>query len=349
MTSKNYLSTKRNKKLSFSASDALIDWIKRYVNKMNKENPDDERYKSVSFFIYTVLEKVLEIFEKGKNLEDFDEIPDKNISNFYEEITFKAIIPVFEEAIEFHRFKSYKDEDLNLFFLAYKSFIFKDVDPNELSHKDIVNLFERAEKFVKNNKLTEHFTAYFDNDVFIVEYRAKYSNLHYELSKIFAGLLGIFGVKVNKIDYIDKFVQYQCEFTDLFNTKRLKIKERKSLARNNINLFIQLNLILEEKSEFLWMDISHSPTAIISFNNLQSALNFFDKKISELKEIVNHSKFNLYLLKILNHLHWIQIEDEQNLEFKILLNPNENVLEYELMQKILNEHLIDNINSQISY
>ena len=38
MTSKRYLSNKKNSRLSFSTSSALKDWIERYVNVNNKKN-----------------------------------------------------------------------------------------------------------------------------------------------------------------------------------------------------------------------------------------------------------------------------------------------------------------------
>ncbi len=112
MVSENYLSNKKRVKMSFSTSDALTDWIKRYVNKKKRENPNDRRYNSISSFIQYSLEKLMQLFEKGKNLNDFDKVIDEDIENFYEQITFKALLPHIEASVEMNKHIPLKNQIL---------------------------------------------------------------------------------------------------------------------------------------------------------------------------------------------------------------------------------------------
>ena len=77
MSSKKFLSNKKTAQQTISISPALKDWISRYVHVKHGKNPDDGRYRSVSSFYNYIMENVLNLFKKGKTLDDFKRIEEK--------------------------------------------------------------------------------------------------------------------------------------------------------------------------------------------------------------------------------------------------------------------------------
>ena len=104
MTKKKYLSNKKTAQQTISISLALKEWIKRYVNVQHREDPKDERFKSISSFYNNVMGNVLRIFEKSKTLDDFERVEDKEVRDFFEPFTFNATIPLYEMVSENNRF-----------------------------------------------------------------------------------------------------------------------------------------------------------------------------------------------------------------------------------------------------
>ena len=72
MTSKKYLSNKKNAVQTISLSPALKEWVERYVRVNRKKHPKDARFKSVSSFYAHVMEILLRTFQNGKSLDDLE-------------------------------------------------------------------------------------------------------------------------------------------------------------------------------------------------------------------------------------------------------------------------------------
>lgn len=77
------LSKKKITQQTISISPLLKEKIENYISKFNKKNPKDSRFKSVSAFYNSVMEQTMEIFSKGKTLEDLDRFVDAEIQGFF--------------------------------------------------------------------------------------------------------------------------------------------------------------------------------------------------------------------------------------------------------------------------
>ena len=125
MTSKKYLSKKKTAQQTISISPALKEWIERYVRVNHQNNPEDERYRSVSSFYTFIMEKVMDILTKGKTLEDFDAFPDKEIKDIFDKITFQATIPYYEMAVIPNRYLNIDFQKNPLFLMAIRNMYLK--------------------------------------------------------------------------------------------------------------------------------------------------------------------------------------------------------------------------------
>ena len=118
MVAERELSKKKTTQQTISISPALKARIEQYVSDNHKKMPKDRRFKSISSFHNYVLEKSLDCFDKGKTLDDFETFVDSEISNFFDKITFKAVIPYYEAALKTNRFTDPTFDKLPLFFLT---------------------------------------------------------------------------------------------------------------------------------------------------------------------------------------------------------------------------------------
>ncbi len=348
MTSMKFLSNKKSAQQTISISPALKDWVQRYVRVMRKKNPNDIRYKSFSRFYCHVMERVLRIFEKGKTLDDIDMIPDKNISDIYEKLTFKAIIPFFNIGILMNK---YSDENIKFspsMFLKFREWVLDDVSlDNYDSMKSFMNRFK---KFLLSNKLTKEFKIDFlrekDSQYFkaILEYIGIYKNLHYENCKALAGIFGFLGLNLNSFMFSEKdlYARFDFKETELFTRSDFAKKERMELLEHNLGYLINYYKIINDEDHYLWMKLVKDRDVYINFSNekiLEKWLNII--KI-DFQKFGLKKDFLLYLLKFFENLHWIIIEDEDQLFFKFN-NLNNNEVEpnkeEDLVLKIIKQHV----------
>ena len=333
MTSKNYLSNKKNVKMSFSTSDALTDWIKRYVsNKKNKE-PNDEQYNSVSSFIHSSLEKIMEIFEKGKDLDDFERFIDKNVADFYELGFFRANIIQTEVCFELNKYIPYK-KDLLRYFRAYRIFMFENVDFEGDIDKNVVLIIDRFNNFVRENNVTKHLLVTKDGKNFVLEFEGHETNIHFEFSKAFAVVLGVIGMKIMKSSYMSKYTRFDCEADPILFQKTPKIKDQFKLANENMDKFLQYDLLLKDKKEHLWINTSLSMEAMITFNSKKSGIDFIKTKIEKLMLSINPAEINSYILLIFEKFNWITIENEEAVSFSFNMAEDEHEIEWAIVREI---------------
>ncbi len=348
MTSKKYLSDKKSSQQTISISPALQEWIKRYVNIMQKKYPNDKRYKSVSSFYTTVMESVLTIFEKGKTLDDLEKIPDSEIEGFYDKITFKAIIPLFENAINMNKFSDYDFEKMPMLFLRYWSMIGNNL---EVDFKDEIKIIERFKSFLLANKLTRDFRVNIINDKFCIEYSGYYENLHFEMSKTLAGILGLVGFKISNFLYSkeEKYSRFDLTKTDLVHQKDLLIDERKKLFIFNQKFFSNFYQILNANDHHFWMKISENKDILIDFNNDIVRNTLLETIENDLKEFGKKEEYLLNLLKMFRSLHWISIENENILSYRINLPKEKYSKEFQFMNGYLSKYAEINEKDGLSY
>ncbi len=318
MTSKKFLSNKKTSQQTISISPALQEWIKRYVNTMNKKNPNDPRYKSVSSFYTDVMEKVLTIFDKGKTLNDLEKVPDTEIKDFYDKLTFKAVIPYFEQAILMNKYSSLDFRVIPQMFLRYRNFILRE---NELTDADLQQTMERFKQYMTTNKITKDFKIDIVNSKYIIEYAGYYENLQFDFSKGIAGILGTIGLKIVDFFYSkeEKYSRFDCIKTPLFTTKDSELKERKILFNYNMSQIINYYRIVNDNNYYLWSEMANDKDISLNFKNQKSRDYWVNTIIDHIKKFSPKDEFLLSLLKFFENLHWIAIENEKNLSFQFKL------------------------------
>ncbi len=323
MPPKNYLSEKKNVKMSFSTSHALTDWIKRYTKKKSLEDPKDDRFKSVSSFIHYALEKLMEIFEKEKTLDDLDRLVDKAVETFYDKLTFKALIDQTEESVTYNKYFLLSKEVMKLY-LAFRSFLMQGatLDSEQNTRKDIKTMTERFGQFIRQNKIAKRLNYYQNNDKHVFEYEGNYENLHYEYSKAFTAIVGLAGLKVINSTYMKNYSRIDCEETDLFRESKLKLKQRLELSTKNMTEFIKYEHIIDDLPEHSWLNAYSNKRTILSFIDLNSGIEFVQSKINLLKKTVDTELIEIKILKLFQNFRWIRIENDEDLSFKFLI-PND--------------------------
>ncbi|MFX0138221.1 MAG: hypothetical protein ACFFDN_31560, partial [Candidatus Hodarchaeota archaeon] len=275
MSPKKYLSNKKTAQQTISISPALKDWIQRYTNVNRKKNPNDDRFKSVSAFYNYVLEKVMVSLEQGKTLDDFDRFIDSEISSFFDKLTFKAAIPIYENATESNRYNGFTFNQAPYIFMALRKAYAAAIDPYD--HTKIPKLFDRFNKFfmsnknVKDSRLEVVEVSKKKQLIMFLEYTGIHRNIMYENCKFNAAAIGFLGGKITECIYSEKELYCRLNFitTDLFYRKDLAKKERIELMKHNVSYLINHNRILKDKDYFIWSKLAQDKNLIISFRNIK--------------------------------------------------------------------------------
>ncbi|MFX1481145.1 MAG: hypothetical protein ACFFCI_23950 [Promethearchaeota archaeon] len=344
MVSERELSKRKTTQQTISISPALKARIEQYINDNNKKDPKDIRLKSVSSFYNYVLEKTMDCFDKGKTLDDFELFIDSEINDFFDKITFKALIPYYETALKTNKYTDPTFDRLPLFFLTIRRLYFSIMDPHDID--SINNLFSRLKNFMLGNSLTKDanldlFTGKSETDLTgIFEFSGFYQNLSFENCKYTAAIFGLLGVKVTNCLYSEKdnYCRFDLEATELFYRKELLRTERIKLINNNVSQLINYKQIIQDDDDyFLWMKIADDKNIFISFNNpviRDEYFNLIRKKVMEFSE---KEEFHVLMLKLFEKLHWIDIESENELLFHLRLSETKNQDEIQFLMKILSE------------
>lgn len=339
MPSQNYLSNKKNEKLSISTSPALKEWISRYANVMHQKFPDDKTFNSISSLVHNILENVMKIFENGKTLEDFERFVDSEIDDFYDQITFKAPISLFEDVVELNKYMDIKKTTLRTL-IGYRGFITKNFNYEDLDLKKNAQLLQRFGNFIVKNKVTHRFDVYVEGKTIVMEYEgSQYPNLHYEYSKLMAALMGIIGFRVISVDYIENYTRYRIEEDYLFRVKGLQLKERKKLIAYNIKSFLRYDYIVDDNNYHLWSNLSQSKDNIINFSDYRTGITYIKSKINELIENVPINDLNKYLLKMFEQFHWITIDNLDALAFSIRISKEDHSIPYKIIIETFSNNL----------
>ena len=186
MTPKKYLSNKKISQQAISISPALKDWIKRHVTVMHEKYPHDERYKSISAFYCFVMENTLNIFEKGKTLDDFNRVVDSEIDELYDKFGFKAIVPFHELVFKMNRYTEIDIFSMLNFILTMRKYYTQGVDTHNLEafklSLDRMKTAWFSDKILKEALIEFYSKKDSKYPSVIFEYSAEkgYKNLHFE-------------------------------------------------------------------------------------------------------------------------------------------------------------------------
>ncbi len=323
MSSKKFLSNKKTAQQTISISPALKDWLKRYVNVKHRENLDDERYKSISAFYNYILENVLNLFKKGKTLDDFKRVEDKQIGEFFDKFTFRATIPLYEMVIETNRYTPFSFDFNTRFLLSYIKLLRG--SSQSQSYEGVQIFFER----IRSRYGTTNVSKDIKVEIFpdkkggyakgYLEFIGRYKNLHFENIKFMAAVLGVLGARV--VDFIYSPDDYYCRLdllaTDLLFRKDRVKKERLKLLEENVDFIINYNRMLDEKDMYLWMRLAADNGVLISFKN-QNVFNKWVKSIEvHLRKYGKKEDFLFKMLQFFDKLHWIRFENVKDYHFKL--------------------------------
>jgi hypothetical protein len=328
MTSKKYLSRKKTSQQCISISPALKDWIQRYVSKKRKENPEDNRYKSISAFYTSVMENVLNAFEEGKTLEDFDRFVDQEVYSFYDEFSFKALIPLYEMVVETNKYTKIDYERTIHFFSQmhdfFKRFLKKrDINKIETFLKRIKNYFNQNKicSYLNFELITHEDSTY---PRFRIEAVSIYKNIIYENIKFFSAIFGLLGIKIEEFIYSEKDSYYRidAQATDLFFENKFLKRKFMTLLEHNLNYFTQYQRLLKDEDYYLWMKMAEDKDVIIDFADDFSKQRWLERIQKDIEHYGQKGDQILTLLYFFERLHWIDIENENPIIFRIRLPQN---------------------------
>lgn len=344
MTSEKSLSRKKITQQTISISPALKNKIENYVSESNKKNPKDKRFRSVSAFHNYVMERTMEIFSKGKTLDDFDIFVDSEIQGFFDKISFKGMIPYYENAVKTNRYSNLTLDNTPQFFLALRRLYMGMMDPRD--PKSIKNVFDRIGKYLLSNNLTKEynidiFTGKRNEDMKAVfEYVGIYKNLFNEFCKYTAAFFGLLGTKVSDFLYSEKDLYYRLdlEATELFFRDEPARKDRIKLMDYNLSYLINYMRIINDLDFYLWMRMAEDKETFISFKNKKDHEEWFALVYDDIKKFGDNEKEFLNLLKFFEKLHWIEIEDGDDLTFVFTLSKLKNSIEREFLLETLSKY-----------
>ena len=354
MTSKKYLSNKKTAQQTISISPALKDWIKRYVNVNHRENPNDERFKSISSFITYILDNIMKLFKEGKTIDDFKRVEDQVYKDFFDKFTFKATIPLYDMVAESNRYVPISFDFITRFIIAVYHF-YRSIYLKERGHEGWKLLFERFKNRVYPSNIVKELRL----DIFTdknkkygtatLEFVGKQRNLHFENCKFFAAICGILGVKVTDFIYSPK--DFYCRLdlleTPLVFREELAKKERIKLLKENVDYIINYNIMLDDKDKYLWMNLAEDNNLFISFKN-KIVFNKWIKTIEEdLRKFGTQEDFLSKILQFFNKLHWIRIENIKDLSFRIEQSLENNDVQKHFLIEYLSQHSEVSQNNEI--
>jgi hypothetical protein len=343
MTPERRLSKKKTTHQTISISPALKDKIEKYVIENNKKEPNDDRFKSISRFYNFVMERTMECFDKGKTLDDFEALVDSEIQSFYSKLSFNALIPYYESALQSNRYNQPFFEKNTYFYLALRRFYVKQMDPYDI--KSINALFNRIKNYLYSNNLTKDVSL----DLFagkardelsgVFEYAGLYNNLTFENCKYTAAFLGLLGIKITNFLHSDQdnYIRYDLKTTELFYQKDLRKKERIRLINHNLSFFLNYLKIIGDKDYHFWMKLAEDKQVLITFKNEVARKNWLNLIEDDLEKLGDKDLHSLTLLKFFEKLHWIEIISEEDLCFQITLSNLNYPLEREFVLKTLSK------------
>lgn len=343
MGSEKTLSKKKITQQTISISPLLKEKIENYVTKFNKKNPKDPRFKSVSAFYNSVMEQTMEIFSKGKTLEDLDKFVDTEIQGFFDKISFKGMIPYYENAVKPNRYSNLTLDNTPQFFFSLRKLYTSMWDPRD--PKSIKNIFERIRKYLLSNNLTkEHnidiFTGKSNEDMKgVFEYVGIYKNLFNEFCKYSAAFFGLLGTRVSDFLYSEKDLYYRLdlEATELFFRNEPAKKDRIKLMDHNLSYLINYMRIINDEDQYLWMRMAEDKETFISFKNRKDLEEWFALIYDDVKKFGDNEIELLNLLKFFEKLHWIEIESGNDLIFVFTLSTLKNSIERDFLLETLSK------------
>jgi len=344
MTYKKQFSDKKTTQQTISISPALKDLIQRYVKIQHEESPRDDKFKSVSAFYNVTMERLMKLFERGKTFDDIEKHVDKEMGDFFGKFTFEANIPFYEAAVETNRYTSFHFLRSPRFLWAYRLIAMKTMYPP--TNAKIKIWFDRLKNFFLSNGITKsvNLDLFSENDSKyhkgVYEFVGIYKNLHYENCKWNAAIFGVLGIKISDIIYSEKelYCRFNVKATDLFYTQELMKKERIKLVKANLDCLMDYDRIIDDNDYYLWMKMAENKNLIINFKNDEERTDWIEKFEIHFQSDKNSQELLLKMLKVVEKLHWISIQSQLSLSFRLNLTKEKNSGDIEFLMDYLSKY-----------
>ena len=327
------MSSRKTSQQTISISPELKGRIEEYVMINHENQPNDKRFRSISSFYTSVMEKTLDCFDKGKTLDDFESFVDSEVKNFFEKLSFNALIPYYEQGILPNKYIDPTFEKIPLFFLTLRRLYLSIMDPYD--NKTIHELMNRLRNYLLSNNITKEmrldlFTGGSATDLTgIFEYVGIYKNLCFETCKYQAAIFGLLGVKITECLYSEKdlYCRFDLRATDLFFRKELAKKEIIELMQHNVSYLINYSNVINDLDYYLWKRMAEDKNIFLCFNNEEERENWINLIKNDISKFAEEEDFPLNLLKFFEKIHWIDIENDKELIFHIRIK-NQNEIEF---------------------
>jgi uncharacterized protein (DUF2132 family) len=108
--------------------------------------------------------------------------------------------------------------------------------------------------------------------------------------------------------------------TELFFRKELAKKEIIELIQHNLSHLINYSKIVNDLDYYLWNKMADAKDVILCFNNDVEREGWINLIKKDLLKFGEEEDFPLYLLKLFEKIHWIEIENDKDLIFHIRLS-----------------------------
>ena len=327
------MSSRKTSQQTISISPELKGRIEEYVMINHENHPNDKRFRSISSFYTSVMEKTLDCFDKGKTLDDFESFVDSEVKDFFEKLSFNALIPYYEQGILPNKYIDPTFEKIPLFFLTLRRLYLSIMDPYD--NKTIHELMNRLRNYLLSNNITKEmrldlFTGGSATDLTgIFEYVGIYKNLCFETCKYQAAIFGLLGVKITECLYSEKdlYCRFDLRATDLFFRKELAKKEIIELMQHNVSYLINYSNVINDLDYYLWKRMAEDKNIFLCFNNEEERENWINLIKNDISKFAEEEDFPLNLLKFFEKIHWIDIENDKELIFHIRIK-NQNEIEF---------------------
>ncbi|MBD3196973.1 MAG: hypothetical protein GF317_18110 [Candidatus Lokiarchaeota archaeon] len=337
MVKKRNLSKKRTDRLTISISPFLKDWLTRYVKEEHKKHPENNKYTSLSRYVSNVIEASLKLLEKGKSLEDLHEIPDQKIQKFYDDLTFRAVIAIYEANIEKNKYDLGDFESLIPLYLQFRDFI---IGENvRLDDQKFLQAANRFKSFMFSNRVTKDFNISKKGDKFYVEFGGEYPHIHFMHSKGLAQIFGVLGLRLTDMILTQTHTRMELEKTYAFDKTELLKQKRAELYYYNCKKFTNFCRIINDEEFQLWIKMAEYENSMITFNNYRMGLLVIQEIIDEILEY-SQVNYKQNIIKLFEKFNWISMNhmSEKIIIIDILFPIEENELEKKLLLDTLKKH-----------
>ncbi|MFX0070622.1 MAG: hypothetical protein ACFFAO_05975 [Candidatus Hermodarchaeota archaeon] len=337
--------TKKRDRIVFRITPTLKKELEDFVEEKKKGNLEQVEYKSVSSFCYHIIKNALMYYKKGLTFDDFKNVPDSEVKDIFKKFTFLAVTDFYEQSVSMNKYSDNNIGKIPLFVFNFRNWIFDKME--ETNVYNLEPIFERVRIYLLKNNLTRDVTIDFFTQKgknyynAIMEYSGKHKNLHYENCKAMAGILGVLGFKLEDFSFseTDLYARFDLVETSLFKEKKRAQRERFNLLNYNINYLVNYYRIIHDKDLFFWQKVADDKEIFLTFRDEIILNNWMNKIVDDFQKFGPRKDLLLSILKVFEKFHWILIENEEDLSFRmrIMYHSDQTQKQFKTLFKIIEE------------